>query len=326
MCDSLSWLSVYLYYGEPLEDLLTNALMPFVADTRARGLVNQFFFIRYWERGPHIRLRLKGQTAIIERILKPQLESFFCTYFREYPSKRKDVPVHTIQPSEQLLPNNSLQFLPYEPELERYGGPTGTEIAEIQFQLSSQTVLQIIGESHCWGYDRALGSALQLHLGFSFALGMSLVQARQFYSYISRNQIYPITIPARSHPNKAMPQVQIQELYESKFRDQEHRIVPYLGSLWNAFNNKAEFEHVWLNEWVSQMFEIAEQFSDARIHGRLLLPPDFGSDFATHVPSVQRSMWPILQSLVHMTNNRLGVFNQDEGYLSYLMQRALEYL
>ena len=35
-------------------------------------------------------------------------------------------------------------------------------------------------------------------------------------------------------------------------------------------------------------------------------------------------LWSILVDYIHMTNNRLGIFNQDESYLSFIMMRCLE--
>lgn len=36
--------------------------------------------------------------------------------------------------------------------------------------------------------------------------------------------------------------------------------------------------------------------------------------------------WLIYDSYVHMTNNRSGVLNRDEGYLGYLMAKSVELL
>ena len=54
------WLAAYLYYSGNWEKFLTNSVKPFVEDILDRKLAEQYFFIRYWERGPHIRLRFKG--------------------------------------------------------------------------------------------------------------------------------------------------------------------------------------------------------------------------------------------------------------------------
>ena len=35
-------------------------------------------------------------------------------------------------------------------------------------------------------------------------------------------------------------------------------------------------------------------------------------------------LWSIFVDYIHMTNNRLGIFNRDESYLSFMMMRCLE--
>ncbi|MCA9936298.1 MAG: thiopeptide-type bacteriocin biosynthesis protein, partial [Anaerolineales bacterium] len=83
-----TWLSAHLFYGKLWEDLLTQAVRPFVDDLFIQGQISQFFFIRYWERGPHIRLRLKGQPSALQNHVKPALEATFTDYFTKYPSER----------------------------------------------------------------------------------------------------------------------------------------------------------------------------------------------------------------------------------------------
>ena len=81
MCALCSWLSVHLFYNEPWEEFLQKAVEPYVNTAIQTGIATQYFFIRYWERGPHIRLRLKGDVEMINTILKviqiQQIRSFF---------------------------------------------------------------------------------------------------------------------------------------------------------------------------------------------------------------------------------------------------------
>ena len=88
----------------------------------------------------------------------------------------------------------------------------------------------------------------------------------------------------------------IEEAFSESFSNQQSKLVSYHRMLWSAFERGAEFEDDWLNEWLTEMSGIG------------------------------KGPWPILESYVHMTNNRLGILNRDEAYLGYVMKRSIEEL
>lgn len=327
MTDSTqAWLAAYLFYPDPWERFLLQAVKPFVEKVIEKRLAEQFFFIRYWERGPHIRLRFKGERALLESTLKPELKEFFERYFAENPIPRTDPPWTEELPAEpRWFPNHSVQFIDYEPEIDRYGGPAGILIAEKQFEVSSRVVLAIIAERDPWDYDRALGAAIQLHLGFAWALGMSLTETTQFYSKIfkdwfSRAYAWEPDISAEALQERRRLTL---KAFEEKFAAQKSTLVSYFKTLWNAFDRAAEFEQAWLNDWLDKMSVIGEQLRAAQKDRRLLFPQELTPDRAIPILEAQQRLWYILGSYVHMTNNRLGILNRDEAYLGYLIKSGL---
>ena len=58
------YLSFYIFYSEPWKNLLVESVHPLLKKLFDENLINQYFFIRYWEKGPHIRLRLKRKPEI----------------------------------------------------------------------------------------------------------------------------------------------------------------------------------------------------------------------------------------------------------------------
>ncbi|NIP28752.1 MAG: hypothetical protein GWN55_09740 [Phycisphaerae bacterium] len=320
------WLAAYLYYAEPWETFLTQAVKPFVETIFGQKLAEQFFFIRYWERGPHIRLRFKGDHHTLEHKVKPALESFFAGYFETNPSQRSEPDrVKTLPVKQGWFPNNSIQFMPYEPEIERYGGPAGILIAEKQFEISSRAVLHLLNVSKQWDYERALGAAIQLHLGFAWALGMDLAEAKQFYTRIfdgwfSRAYGFAPHMPTEEAQRRR--QITLQAFAEN-FEQQQEMLVGYHQTLWEAFSGGVEFEQAWLNDWLAGMITIRRELGAAQREGRLIFPEGFKPNPTLDVPPAHQQLWSILSSYVHMTNNRLGILNQDEAYLGYLIQRSL---
>ena len=182
---SKSWLSSYIYYAGSVDELLIKAVKPFVQMILGKGLAENYFFIRYWERGSHIRLRFKGETRLIEDVLKPELESYFKDYFKQNPSERIEPSgMRDLPEEQQWLPNDSVQFIDYEPEIERYGGLEGILVSERQFEFSSQSALKVIGAETVRNYESAIGKAIQMHLALSYAFDMSIDEMICFYSLV----------------------------------------------------------------------------------------------------------------------------------------------
>ncbi|UCH93774.1 MAG: thiopeptide-type bacteriocin biosynthesis protein [Candidatus Aminicenantes bacterium] len=321
-----TWLAAYLYYAEPWEEFLIEAVQPFVRSVLEEKLADRFFFIRYWHQGPHIRLRFQGEKKRLESRVKPWLVSYFNRYFKEKPSHRAEPAQGSELPeAHQWFPNHSIRFIPYEPEIERYGGSAGILLAEKQFEISSNVVLAVIRESKEWYYDRALGAAIQLHLGFAFALGMDLKETTAFYSHIFRMWFYRSFGYLENVPEQEIKERQEITLkaFEENFTKQKSSLVPYHSTLWDAFTQGREFEQEWLNRWLREMREIGRQLRDAQGNGVLIFPRGFKPRSLEQISEEHRPLWYILESYVHMTNNRLGILNRDEAFLGYLIKESL---
>jgi len=323
------WLAAHLFYAESSWDVfLKDAVDPFVSQVLSDGMAEHFFFIRYWENGPHIRLRFKGDTLILEQGLKPHIATFFQDFFVQNPSNR-DTSAWEEQPSDAqfLYPNNSIQFIEYEPELERYGGPVGIAIAERQFEVSSRAVLSIIVESQVWDYEHVLGKAIQLHLGLIFSMGMSLDRAIHFYNGILRDYIN--TDGERnaqtSDDNLTNNSRKIMDAFGKSYSKQKFILGSYIGNLWSAFENNILFEEVWLNIWLNEMKIIGDELKNAHKELLLVNPRKVQLENNSRT-NFDEDLWFILKSYVHMTNNRLGIAIYDEAFLAYIILNSLESL
>ncbi len=120
------WLYAKLYTGHATADqILARTLAPLVQDILAAGEADRWFFIRYSDPDPHIRLRLHGDpTALWSRVL-PRLQ----------------------RAMEPLVQDGWLwRFLldSYEPETGRYGGPKNLARCEAIFQADSEATLKLL--------------------------------------------------------------------------------------------------------------------------------------------------------------------------------------
>ncbi len=324
---SIPWLAAYLYYEEPWEDLLNQAVKPFVERILADQLADGFFFIRYWERGPHVRLRFHGDPTAMANRITPLLDDHFQGYFTAHPSERTEPEwLAKLPEDQQWYPNNSIHYITYEPELERYGGTTGILIAEKQFQHSSEAVLAVIEESREWGYERALGVAIQMHLAFAGALGMSLRELKGFFNMVSRGwfaRAYYFDNETTKEEHEQRGE-ETRDAFAQTFEGQKEALIPFCRTLWNALEEGVEFEQEWLNGWIRGMEGIAAEL--VRKAGKIDFYEHFlynKGELSEVAPMERRRFWPILESYIHMTNNRLGILNRDEAFLGFLIERTM---
>jgi len=326
------WLSAYLYYNEPWETFLVEAVEPYIKTVMQTGVADQYFFIRYWDRGPHIRLRFKAETKIINEILRPNLEEHFLGYFDSKPSQRTEPNYPLSFPDEyKWLPNNSVVFCDYEPEVNRYGGLAGVKIAELQFQVSADITLQSIKHRLLeWSYDDALGVAIKLHLGFAFAMGMDLSEAASFFHFLYHNWLprsfryYHKKLSREEYLQQAN---ELTDAFAQSFELQKEQLIPFHLAMWEALATQSEFEEEALNTWLSVNQSIKLQLDKASLEGQLeeRAPEEQYSLVNNAVlEEDQQLLWSIYGDYFHMTNNRLGILNRDEGFLAYLMMGSLQ--
>ncbi|RON72523.1 hypothetical protein BK671_01320 [Pseudomonas fluorescens] len=110
------WVYFSIGCGRGLMNLvLTRFIFPFLVSADLKGIVKKWFYIRYDDPEPHIRLRLKGDRASIRHVLSAEF------------SKMSDFFAGQL-----LIAEKS-----YEPEFERYGGWRGLQFAEELFSLDS---------------------------------------------------------------------------------------------------------------------------------------------------------------------------------------------
>lgn len=120
------WLYVKLYSGVGMADgLLTEVIAPIVTEAAACGEIDSWFFIRYGDPDPHLRLRLHGDPSTLTGKLLPRLHAGL---------------------EHQIAARNvwKMQLDTYEREIERYGGDEGILCAEQFFAHDSQAVLDCI--------------------------------------------------------------------------------------------------------------------------------------------------------------------------------------
>ena len=324
------WLAVHLFYNEPWEEFLSKAVKPYVDTLVQTGIAEQYFFIRYWERGPHIRLRIKGEAKIIDNIVRPNIEEHFQVYFESKPSNRTD-PSYPSSFLEHYkwYPNNSIQFIDYQQEVDRFGGELGISLAEKQFQLSSEMVLSHIKlKGRDWFYEEVLGIAMKLHLSFAHSMGLNLEETKSFFEIIFNNWL-PRAF--RFYNNKQSQllykgqEAYTLEAFKKAFELQQDSLVPFHQTLWDALESAGDFDDEELSNWIHAHEELKNDFRIALELDQLFPRPElYRVKMDDTYSEEQKLLWSIYSDFIHLTNNRLGISNKDEGYLAYLIFQSLK--
>ncbi|BDU77441.1 lantibiotic dehydratase [Mesoterricola sediminis] len=158
------WLYARLYMGRHTADrLLAGALGGWIRDVMRSGMADRWFFLRYSDPEPHLRLRFHGDPGILWGHLLPSLKLAAQPWLAEGSAW-------------------GFQLDAYVPETGRYGGTDNLERAERVFQLDSDAVLEWLGSgAGSPGADRwrlAMVSVDGYYEAAGFTLQERLAQAR----------------------------------------------------------------------------------------------------------------------------------------------------
>ncbi len=123
----MAWNSYHFYPLEVPDVFLARSLRPFLERHVWPQKGARAFFLRYDdEKGPHIRLRFKGEQEWLDNSLQPVFEE----WFRE---------------------RGKWESQPYLPEADRFGGEEALSLAEEHFHISSRVVLDRLNRPYSYG-------------------------------------------------------------------------------------------------------------------------------------------------------------------------------
>ena len=318
------WLTVCLHYNEPWEEFLIKAVKPYIDVVLQTGVAERFYFQRSWERGPNIRLWFKGSPYVLENMLKPNLEEHFLHYFESRPSFILDPQYPAGFPAEfKWFPNNSVQYFNYEPELDRYGGRLELLLCEKQFQASSCIVLKTLKEkSGKWTYNEMISTAIKLHLGLAYAVGMSIEEAQQFFQWMADDWAMN-QVKSEAENGKVQDKETALRSFQKIFDLQKKDIVPYHAALWELFKNYRKVEDEAFIEWFHVNTNTSLELGLALESGKLETRYNSTAGVPANSPE-QAALWIFFSEFVRLTSNRLGIHNKNEAYLYFATGKSLQ--
>lgn len=329
-----NWISAHIFYSSNPNPLLVECVAPLVEKLRAQDLIARYFFIRYWLGGPHIRLRLLPTAGVTEQAVKdvvePEVQAFLSRrpalyeidtaalapiykrlYFAEY-----GPDAFTAEFGEDgelpFYPNNSLHYVAYEPEVQRYGGLAGVDLAERHFEVSSNIVLRLSRDTNIHIRSIMFGHAIQLMIQTCYGFLEDDARVSAFFQHYMDFWQGSFGQNINNNSNRLMPR------FIRKYDRVAHKLQKRVADI-RAFvqarpaSSGTEVERM----WSEHIRELRASVSTLFAAGQIELP---------EVEDEAGAFRSLLRGYIHMTNNRLGVNISDEVYLSYLLRRAIEHM
>ncbi len=193
--------------------------------------------------------------------------------------------------------HGELSEVAYEPETDRFGGMAAVVLAEAHFHLSTRVTLDRLVQIPAT-YGSTLFDALRMHLLTALAAGMSREKAAWYFGQLYAQWLPIFFRPVDGQVLDEVTQTALLSHFQASWQAQQATLRPAFDELWTAV--KAGQFDASQPEWL-------------RWHrGNELILKEFGDSLDKALPS-----------LIHLTNNRLGVNNQDEVFLCYVLANTL---
>lgn len=305
------WHAYHIFYHrfDKQDSLLLDCIAPLVAEFQEKELCKDWFFIRYWEGGPHIRLRFLDPDPSVESMIHERITNFieayppkeeitWDQYYQNHKFDGEPIDPNTLP----WYPNGSIVKLPYEPEYERYGGTAAMAISEKIFTHSSEMALKVMGET-VGDLAKRLNFAMDLMILTARSLD---VRSEELASYFKRYADYWSGF--LDQPKEAVQKIELT------FSRQAERLVKRLSLLEKILHSEEEVPLY--RVWVDQLKAAQQSYHRLAKEGKLVSPISFPNSKGDQT---RFAVSAIAFSQIHMTNNRLGLAPPFEHYLGYMI-------
>lgn len=307
------WLSVYLFfdgwiYDGDCDGIALGVMEPFVRRCQAEGWIEQHFFIRYSEFGPHLRLRLYAEPDVLGGDVWPALVEHLRAHNPDVEvDARPESPLVPQRPAGQPARVTHVARVAYEPETDRYGGPDALPVGERLFQASSDAAYQLLAKT---GAERSsrLGKGLLSMVVLVHVFAGERERGAAFAQMYATNYLRAL---AREEEGRGA----WLEAFDQGFSQQSDTLLEYVDAVWEAMDDGDELSDT-LDAWTAALRTTRDEL-------RALLDAGKVRVAGNPAESWEQVVNGIAPSYVHMMNNRLGITLQEESYLGYLISRAL---
>lgn len=284
----MEWIGAHVYfrdgsiYGSRCDAVIVDAVAPIARKCIDRGWAARYFFLRYSEAGPHVRLRLLASPDTIEGVIRP-----------------------TVETDIAAAGGVSLRWVPYVPEIERYGGESAMPLVERAFHASSDLALALIPAAAGSPHSARLGGALMAMTVLLHVFAADRGQAVELTDAFSTGYRRVVT---------GGDDAALLSAFDAGYSSQQH-LSSYVDDIWERLSGNEPTVPP-LDAYHASMCDLREALHAVHDRGLLECRGRRGQSWDTCVAA-------LLPSLIHMTNNRLGVPIPEEAYLGHLIRASL---
>ncbi|HJP73909.1 MAG TPA: thiopeptide-type bacteriocin biosynthesis protein [Pseudonocardiaceae bacterium] len=144
-----AWTGLYCRLSwavEHIDAFIADTLAPLLQQYVEAGRVTDWYYLRYWETGPHLRIRLSGASPDTVAELAARLRELVAN--AEFPVLELDPSAYYAgigAPEDTVWrAHGEVWQASYEPETERYGGPAALPVAEQVFCRSTEVAVAVL--------------------------------------------------------------------------------------------------------------------------------------------------------------------------------------
>lgn len=179
------WVSIHIFHHGDLDTLIVDLVMPLIDELRAEGLARDGFFLRYWDGGPHLRLRIQvtgdpGDAEIVRAAAGGRARAYVlnhpsplsldsAAYARQAAWLGRREGVHPMP----LQPPDTVSVIGYVPETTRYGSGGALAAVETHFGHSSRLAAELISAGATRAHRQ---TAVSMNLLVAWALNGAAAQ------------------------------------------------------------------------------------------------------------------------------------------------------
>ena len=314
MATARHWSAFHVFLADPerANDFLLEWLKPRLPTLLSEGRIAGWFFVRYWEGGPHLRLRLLDADPALciefahalQNAVPAYLSGFSLSarqYYANHPLDGEPRPLESLP----WYPEGSVVQLPYEPEIRRYGGPAAIAHCEQLFKRSSEIALAVLGATRGDPQRRAaVAWRLMAEAVFAFEASPSaLVAFCASYAGFWRGYSAETRALDERLAAQTAPAAQVQAL---------RRMLEECIDGARADSAQAR--------WAEACAGLDRRFGALHAQQRLVSP--LTGEVCEGEEALRAARFSILSSQIHMLNNRLGLQPAQELALARSLAAA----
>ena len=310
--DGSDWFAMHVFLSDAqrADAFLLDWLAPQVQTLLAARQARSWFFVRYWDGGPHLRVRLQGLGAAARAALLANTRAAVPAYTNPQPPSRDSYYAHHGFDGRPLDPatlawhaEGSVVVLPYEPEWVRYGGVPAMAVNERLFDLSSTLAVPLLHASRGDPLRRLAQAASVMPM---FALGWQA----DVHKVASFFETYAAFWEAYSPQTRAFAQ-QLAQVPAAVSSAQCEVLARQVQAAAGAGDTSLRSPQALLRAGVAAAIA---QWAELHATGRLVLP--FNGQPAQGPGAWDACVQSMLSSQLHMLNNRLGLVPAQEVVLA----------